>query len=62
VSKSCVPQPFQIEEINFRTCFSEVENFVTIYRFFSGAIRNPDHVAERIFEMVVSMLLPHAPR
>jgi hypothetical protein len=92
VSKSCVPQPFQIEEINFRTCFSapslrhfmllmtgwvltvgkhtisnviaamqlhEVENFVTIYRFFSRAIWNPDHVGERIFEMVVSMLLPH---
>lgn len=89
--KRDVPQPFHIEEINFRTCFSapslrhfialmtgwvltvgkrtisnviaatrlhEVENFVTLYRFFARAVWNPDHVAERIFEMMVSVLLP----
>lgn len=89
--KRGVPQPFRIEEINFRSCFSapslrhftvlmtgwvltvgkhtisnviavmqlhEIESFVTIYRFFSRAIWNPDHVAERIFQMIVCVLLP----
>jgi len=37
----------------------EVENFVTVYRFFSRAVGNPNNMAERIFMMMVSLLLPH---
>lgn len=84
-----VPQPFEIEEINFRGCFSapslrhflilltgwvltvgkhtisnvilamelhEVENFVSAYRFFSRALWEPDHVARKVFAMILKLL------
>jgi hypothetical protein len=84
--KRKLPQPFQVEEINFRICFSapslqcflvlmtgwvltvgthtlsqvilttglhESMHFASVYRFFSRASWDPDHVGQQIFRMML---------